>query len=242
MTVKSFGCSFTWGSELPDCSIDLKTATTPPMPSGLTWPALIAKHKNTDYKCFAWPGAGNFFIANQVLDQCASSKGTDDFFIVNWTYIDRFDYVIPDHPGPYSNYRDWNRVDDPGVASPWKTCLPSSSSEYYKSYHSEFRDKLASLQVVKLCIDTLLQLEIQFIVTAIDELMFDQSWHMSDSIKFLQDYTLPHITKFDNQSFIDYAIKCGHKRTSGGHIDEHAHRDVAQYIINSSDIQSTSGC
>lgn len=177
------------------------------------------------------------FIADRVLNQCNDSRDSADLFIINWTYIDRFDYIIDNGLSPGGDSRELVIQ-----GTPWHTCRPGDNSDYYLKYHSEYKDKLASLQLVKLCIDTLLQQKIRFIMTAIDELMFDRSWHMSAAIELLQNYTLPYITKFNNQSFLEYVDGLGHVRTSSGHVNEYAHRDAAQCITNSLDIQNIIYC
>jgi len=68
--LKSFGCSFIYGSEL--------SGTTPYSiddPSNLTWPALIAKKLNVEHQCYALPGQGNFKIYCDIL---ANSYYNDD--------------------------------------------------------------------------------------------------------------------------------------------------------------------
>lgn len=222
MIVKSFGCSFTWGSDLSDENAAKEIY------SHLTWPALVAKHFECNYDCFAWPGIGNFLIANSVLNQCALVD-TNDLFIINWTYIDRFDYVP-------ASVEPWRNLDLP---SSWQTCRPGNNVDFFKKYHSELRDKISSLQLVKLCIDTLLQQDIKFIMTALDELMFDQRWHTAPGIKLLQDYVQPYITRFNDQNLLDYTDSLGHARIGSGHVSERAHNDAAQYIINLLNKQNT---
>jgi hypothetical protein len=56
MKLKSFGCSFTYGSDLHDCDIPQWGA------SRQTWPALLAKNHNLEYECHAHPGIGNLQI------------------------------------------------------------------------------------------------------------------------------------------------------------------------------------
>lgn len=227
MIVKSFGCSFTWGTELPDEVTEVRS-----YPSNLTWPALLAQHIKKDYQCFAWAGIGNFFIANSVLTHSVESCNSNDLFIINWTYIDRFDYLTGFNATSENVARPWK----------WETCRPDNNADFFKKYHSEIRDKIASLQLIKLCIDTLLQSNIRFIMTTVDDLIFDRIWNTSVSIKFLQDYIEPYFIKFNNQTFLQYADSLGHVRTPGGHLNEHAHRDIAKYVITSSDIQSIVDC
>ena len=92
MTLKSFGCSFIFGSELADDGRDGPYAT----PSQLTWPAHLSKHLSRDYQCYARPGAGNLQILEQLLNQSAINDDTD-LFVIGWTWIDRFDYYDADY-------------------------------------------------------------------------------------------------------------------------------------------------
>ena len=64
MKLKSFGCSFIFGSELHDDGYGGPHAT----PSQHTWPALLAKDLGYDYQCYARPGSGNLRILNEVLN------------------------------------------------------------------------------------------------------------------------------------------------------------------------------
>ena len=68
--VKSFGCSFSFGTDLPDINNN--------QPSKLTWPALVANHLDLKYECYAVGGCGNLQILenilNQVMDAIEQSK------------------------------------------------------------------------------------------------------------------------------------------------------------------------
>jgi len=108
MKIAAFGDSFIFGSDLNDCNY--------PTYSIKTWPALIAKNLNVEYKCYAKPGCGNRYILNQLLDNINS----DYFYIIQWTWIDRYDYST-----------------DNG----WQTVRPSLDNKkidqfYYKNLHS----------------------------------------------------------------------------------------------------------
>ena len=88
MKLKSFGCSFTYGSDLYDCTnIPFEGC------SQSTWPALLAKSIDAEYGCYAHPGIGNLQIYQTILDQVSLTDS--DFFIVNWTWLDRFDFIDP---------------------------------------------------------------------------------------------------------------------------------------------------
>ena len=118
MILGAFGDSFLFGSDLNDCFDN---------PSNQTYPAIIAKKLNIKYKCFAEPGRGNQFILNTILDNIDKNI----FYIINWTWIDRFDYL---------------HISD----NTWKTVRPSLDNQkidefYYKNFHSELRDKQVTL-------------------------------------------------------------------------------------------------
>jgi len=85
--LKSFGCSFIFGSELLDSDIDSVICT----PSQHTWPALVAKHLDFEYECYASPGSGNLQILERLLNQLPTITSSD-VVIIGWTWIDRFDY------------------------------------------------------------------------------------------------------------------------------------------------------
>jgi len=206
MRLKSFGCSFIYGTELADCSDSA---------SQRTWPALLAQNLNYDYKCYAQGGSGNLQISERVLNE-ASISDSSDLFVISWTWIDRFDYCS-------------------GLHDHWKTIRPSDtdsvSRNYYKDLHSEYRDKLTTLMAIRLVIDTLEQKNIKFVMTYMDELVFDQRWHITPAVKNLQTYTRPYMTAFDKQTFLNWSRKHGHPETAAWHPLEEAHRAAADYMV-----------
>ena len=221
MTLKSFGCSFIFGSELRD---DGPYAT----PSNLTWPAHLADHLTCNYECYARPGAGNLQILEQVLNQSAINNDTD-LFVIGWTWIDRFDYYDADY--------------NPKVKrNPWNTIMPIDESAiakvYYKELHSEYQDKFTCLSYIKLAVDTLNQKGIPFIMTYMDELLFDQQWHTTAAVTDLQEYIKPQMTTFENKTFLDWSRDNNYPETAAWHPLEAAHRAAADYIIKVFDKQN----
>jgi hypothetical protein len=216
MTLKSFGCSFIFGSELADDGRDGPYAT----PSQYTWPAHVAQHIDQPYRCYARAGAGNLQILEQVLNQAAESNNLD-LFVIGWTWIDRFDYYTPEQ----TNKR-----------SPWSTIMPIDETElartYYKELHSEYRDKFSNLSYIRLAIDVLTQRKIPFIMTYMDDLLFDQRWHITPAVTDLQAYIQPHMTQFEGQSFLEWSRKNGYSITERWHPLEEAHAAAGKYIIN----------
>ena len=229
MNLKSFGCSFIYGSELSDEVLRDKAISRKPRHSNLTWPAHLAQHLNYDYLCYARPGAGNLQIAERVLTHLATNESA--LFVINWTFIDRFDYVNVDSP------TNW-----PG-SMPWSTLMPIDETDtaktYYKQFHSEIRDKLTTLMSVKLVLDTLKQKNCPYIMTYMDDLMFDKRWHTTPAMTDMQDYIQPCMTQFDGLNLQQWAKKNGHPITSIGHPLEQAHAAAGQLMIKVFDTQNT---
>lgn len=217
MNLKSFGCSFIFGSELADDGRDGPYAT----PSQLTWPVHLAQHLDRNYECYARPGAGNLQILENILNQTATSNSAD-LFVIGWTWIDRFDYY-PANPVTPSR-------------SPWRTIMPIDTDElakiYYRDLHSEYRDKFTCLSYIKLAVDTLKQKEIPFVMTYIDRLLFDQQWHATPAVMNLQEYILPHMTEFDGQTFLEWSRANNYPETAAWHPLEAAHQAAGNYIID----------
>jgi hypothetical protein len=213
MMLKSFGCSFIFGTDLPDDGRGKQYAT----PSNLTWPALVARHLNHDYVCYARPGSGNLRILEQILTQANNIEKST--YVVGWSWIDRFDYNDP-------------------VNDSWKTIMPPDETAlahtYYRDLHSQHRDKLSTLIYIKTAIDTLKQKNCQFIMTYIDDLIFETKWHITPAISDLQEYVRPHLTKFEDLNFLDFSRKYNFPISSTMHPLEQAHQAAAQCIINQS--------
>jgi hypothetical protein len=224
MELKSFGCSFIFGSDLHDDGV----FTARPTASQHTWPALIAKKLNYQYQCYARPGAGNLQIMEQVLNQCADSNPA--VFVIGWSWIDRFDY--------------YNAHWDPQKSlSPWKTIMPITqdnfANTYYRDLHSEYQDKLTNLAYIKLVLDTLQQKNIPFVMTYMDRLLFDQRWHVTPAVTYLQNYVESAMTLFDSQTFLEYSRSNNFKISAQLHPLEQAHAAGAEVMAHAFDKQNT---
>jgi hypothetical protein len=226
MKLKSFGCSFVFGSDLHDDGF----GTARPTASQHTWPALLAKKFNYQYQCYARPGAGNLQIMEQVLNQCADPEPA--MFVIGWTWIDRFDY--------YNAH--WNPRQS---LSPWQTIMPidqdALANTYYRDLHSEYRDKLTNLTYIKLVLDTLQQKNIPFVMTYMDRLLFDKQWHVTSAVTYLQDYIESAMTLFDSQTFLEYSRSNSFEISDRLHPLEPAHQAAADYMISVFDKQKIIG-
>jgi hypothetical protein len=223
MILKSFGCSFTFGSDLHDSQKYLLDENRP-VPSQFSWPALLAKNLNGSYECFASPGAGNLKILEKVLTQSANDIGTS-IFVINWSFIDRYDYIVGEYLGDH-----WDPIDNEF----WHTIRPTSidqvATTYYQNLHSQLCDKLKTLTYIKCVIDSLTQKNIPFIMTYLDDLIFETEWHTTPAIIDLQNYIRLYMTTFENQTFLNWSKQKGFLFSETLHPLEDAHQAAFELI------------
>ena len=154
--IVSCGDSFFYGSDLQDLNS--------------TWPALVAQRLGLEYHCLAQPGVGNLRILQQVIE-ALDRFGPKATYLVNWTWIDRFDY--------WADQINWAK--NKFFVNQWQTIRPAVGNEqaefYYKQLHHTYSDKFKSLLYAKSAIDILSQKKIPFIMTFMDDLMFENSFH-----------------------------------------------------------------
>jgi hypothetical protein len=206
MEIRSFGCSFTAGTDLVDCEQN--------------WPQILAKRLNVLCLNYSEPGTGNLFIAESVLRHARPG----DFCIINWTYIDRFDFVDP-------------------VSEEWKSILPGDTANYSKTYyrylHSQYRDMLSNLLTSVAVVDFLEKQSIPFMMTVIDDLWFElvhDSWHNSTAVTRLQSRLRQHVFDFEGQNFLSWARQKSYSISVANHPLDQAHvaaADLMQPVIES---------
>ena len=212
MNLKSFGCSFIFGSDLADDGRGKRYAT----PSKLTWPSLLANKLGRDYSCHARPGSGNLQILERDMD-LDTSENEDSLYVIGWTWIDRFDYV---HPVEYL----------------WHTIMPvdkdSVARHYYRDLHSQYRDKLTTLIYIKTAVDILKQHGISFIMTNIDQLIWEPEIYSAAAIKNMQDHIFPYFKYFENKTFLDWSRANDFEISAAWHPLEPAHAAAADYAAD----------
>lgn len=206
MRLRAFGCSFTDGTDLAD--------------SENSWPILVARRIGALYINHAEAGIGNLRIAESVLRHARPG----DMCVINWTWIDRFDFVDR-------------------ISEEWKSVLPADetnySKNYYRYFYSQYRDMLSNLLNAIAVIDFLEQHDIPFMMTTIDDLWFGdilESWHDPTAVKWLQARLDPHVYNFKGKNFLDWAHDNGYPVSSTLHPLEQAHTaaaDLMQPIIES---------
>ena len=217
MKLKSFGCSFIYGSDLHDEGRGYSWFAG----SKNTWPALIAQHLGIDYECYARPGAGNLQIMERVLTHAASAQR--DFFVINWTWIERFD-----HSGRSNDDEDH-----------WSTIMPGDTDPvaryYYRNIHSQYRDKITSLIQISLAIRTLKERKVPFIMTYMDELLFENEYHITPCVTDLQKQIRYDMKTLQGKNFLDWSRARGHDVSPRMHPLESAHADAADYVLQNLD-------
>lgn len=203
MKLKSFGCSFVYGSDLSD-----------PL---LSWPSLLANQLGMEYECYAAPGLGNLQILESLLGQ--SQHSADSLFVINWTWIDRFDFINIE-------------------TEKWETLRPSldhiHADHYYRHLHSQYRDMLTNLIYVKSAIDFLLEKNIKFIMTYMDYLLFEKvnpNWHKKEPVDYLQKNTAPYLTDFSGKNFLDWSRSQGFEISDTWHPLEKSHAAAAELML-----------
>jgi hypothetical protein len=205
MILGAFGDSFTFGSDLKDC--------TDSQHSRLTWPSLVASNLNLEYRCLAQGGVGNRFIFNQILEHIHN----DWIFIINWTWIDRFDYTD-------------------SISRDWHTTRPSLDnykidSFYYKNFHSEQMDKLNSLGFIYQTINLLEKYNKKYLMTYMDKLLLDSEFNSSKGIRLLQSECFPKLHSMSDMTFLEWAKFNNYPISESYHPLEPAHEKAAEYWL-----------
>jgi len=224
MKLKSFGCSFIFGSELYLQAKD-NNATGEHL-SHDSWPSLVADHYQVPHENYAWPGIGNLRILEQILTQAEISESA--FFIINWTWLDRFDFIelSTEH---------------------WQTLRPDGNTKlhklYYKQFYSQYHTMLTNASYILSAINTLNAKQIPFCMTLMDTTLFDPidpGWQDPYAIRALQTQIKSHIKWFDDQDFLSWSQKNKYPISENWHPLEQAHQAAADYMIKLFDTQKIS--
>ena len=215
MKLKSFGCSFIFGSDLADC--------TDRHHSCLTWPALIAQKLDLTYECHAWPGIGNLQIMHRVLEQISDSEHS--VFVINWTWLDRFDYMHP-------------------VNESFLTLRPDGDLAehrlYYKHFYNQYHTVLTNAAWIVSVIAMLQARNIKFVMTCMDSILMETinpNWQDPRSVTLLQNLIGPHLSWFDGKSFLEWSRSKGYPESDSWHPLQQAHEAAADYMITVFDKQ-----
>jgi hypothetical protein len=223
MKLKSFGCSFIFGNELQVNSKENNCIDHPL--SYNTWPSLVADHYQLEFENYAWPGIGNLRILEQVLTQAELVDPA--FFIIGWTWLDRFDFVDP-------------------ITENWNTLRPGGDTElhemHYKHFYHQYHTMLTNASYILTAINVLNSKNIPFCMTLMDNTLFDPinpNWQDPYALRILQRLIKPHITWFDDMDFLSWSRTNNYPISKAWHPLEQAHQAASNYIINVFDKQKT---
>jgi len=213
MKLKSFGCSFVYGSDLSDHS----DAEGPPGGySKKTWPSLLANKLNLEYECYAEPGIGNFKILSSIISQ--GNLNDDSLFLINWTWIDRYDFV--------------------NEKEQWVTLMPGDRSDianaYYRYFYSQIKDMMTSIYAINTAIDFLSERKTPFVMTYMDYTMLepvDPNWHDPRYLSVMQKKISKHLSDFQGKNFLDWSKSQNFKISDHWHPLEDAHISAADYMF-----------
>jgi len=214
--LKSFGCSFIYGTDLEDSEIE--DSEIEGAASKKTWPALISKKLNLSYQCYAGPGQGNFKIYTDIL---ANSYTNDTaIYIINWTWIDRFDYVDQQEH--------------------WNTLRPADENQeqtfYYRHLHSQLSDMISSASYIVSAAEHLDSLNCQYIMTYMDHNLLtpiNPNWHDPRYLEVLQQKLSKLLVNFEGLNFLDWSKKYQYPISKSWHPLEAAHQAAADYWLAS---------
>lgn len=200
MKIVSCGDSFLHGTDLQDPT--------------KTWPSSIAHAMGLQYQCYARPGVGNSRILQQII-QAHHDLGNSAIYLVNWSWLDRFDYVSVDDD-------QWH-TSRPGLEDSFRDEI------YFRHFHSELADKFRSL----ICVSQAQQVlkNTRYIMTYMDHLLLDQKWHAPDYITYLQDLVKNKLNDFEGKNFLEWSQDKGYPISDKLHPLDEAHRNAAEYWL-----------
>lgn len=209
MKLKSFGCSFIYGAELPDVYY-------PNGPSNLTWPALLAKDLGYEYECCARAGTGNLHLLDTLLPHI-NNADKDTVFVIGWTWAERFDYKS---------------------GKVWQTLLPTSKSElqeqtkaYYKYLYNDYTSQLNFLSYINVALAALHKKNLRYIMTYMDNTdIFSCS---SPALTTLRSEVIPHLTTWNGEGFNYWCALNKLERMPGRHWGVSAQTAAFNYIKDS---------
>lgn len=209
-TIRTFGDSFLFGTDLKDAPASHTVDEPWKYYSKLTWPALLSKQFDVKYECFARGGASNSLIARKIFQTAEPTT----LNVIQWTWIDRYEYVD----------RETNA---------WQPIRPSEQNDiaenYYKNFHSELQDKWINLNIIANTLQCLESKNIPYVCHVLDQLLLDQTHHAPEYVQHLQEYLAPRIAWFpERTTFFEWAKLNKFPISDSWHPLEQAHQEAAK--------------
>ena len=152
---------------------------------------------------------------------------TDDpaIYVINWTWIDRFSYIDLSKSTPLHPYNPMG----------WSSIMPIDTDQksriYYRDLHSQLRDTIETLTVIKATIDCLRQTNHEFIMTWTDPLVWEDQYLRPPAVCWLQNQVKPYLCDFEGQSFLEWSRKRQFAISDTLHPLESAHEAAAEHLL-----------
>jgi len=228
MILVAGGDSFTWGTEMADC--------TETVYSQSTFPALLARAQGLDYQCVARPGNANDAIARMVIDRCETVTDTP-VVIVAWSFVTRYEFRFT-YP-----------INSP--ISPWCSITPDLNKAQVHHFANDFfkhvgtdpdYQKYNTLRAIILLQTYLEQKSIPYLFLPTDNHFYVSNTAGADPIvatlynmvNWDHWFFFPGATEAwnttDPRGFYQWAVETKYKCGQYQHPLEDAHRDAAQLI------------
>lgn len=176
----------------------------------------MAEKMQVEYECWACPGQGNFKILSDIISQ--ASLDDPAVFVINWTWINRFDYVDANEM--------WHTI-RPGDETP-------AAKQYFRLFNSQIKDMMTSVYSTNTAVDFLNHREIPFVMSYMDYAMLDPvdpGWHDPKYLSVMQTRIRDHLVDFDGQNFLDWSRAQGFEISDTWHPLERAHRAAADHML-----------
>lgn len=161
-------------------------------------------------------GVGNLWILQALVRWISMRQRREHFcWIVNWTYIDRYDV--------WQSETGWNTIRP--------TCRTSLAKNYYRDIDSQLSNQLRTLTYICTAISLLQKHNIPFLMTCIDDLIFAPGPNEPSAIPLLQDHVRPYVVDFEGLNFLAWSRSKGFAISELGHPLEQAHAAAAQLML-----------
>ena len=205
--VIAIGDSFLAGSELTD-------------PKS-TWPSLFANKYQLEYVCLAKPGHTIQFVV-RTLFETLHKESQDCLFVIHWPNALRMEYV--DHQND-----TWIQI-NPNAILFGNEYSSEIQTMYYKHMNSLLGDKWHSLLMISSALHILQQTNHRYVMTAVDDFMFDTTFHNPPYVEFLQASCQDYIHWFDTMTFLKWTEANKFAIGQRGHPLEQAHQCAFEYF------------
>jgi hypothetical protein len=205
--VIAIGDSFLAGSELQQFD--------------LTWPGLFAKKYNLKYQCLSQPGHTSQYVL-RTLFESLSTEIDKCIYIIHWPSAIRFEYVDKEND-------NWVQL-NPNSIIFGNQYSNSIQKLYYQHINSLLLDKWHTLLIIYAAIQALDKTNHQYVLTTVDDFLFDTKFHNPLYVEFLQKACKDKIYWFDNKTFTKWSTDHNFKFGRYGHPLEKAHQAAFEYF------------